>query len=264
MRCEAALQQPNLRQGAHGSVESGDGLAAVGICQRDHQAIREIRAAMLEQLQRLDCGCSGLPSQRGVVDQGAQRACDGLAGEGIAAAQHPGEFRQHHVADEQVAIAVSMGLDQFTSALCLRLVVAQHEPQEYVGVERDHRRPLRLVAEVLDLLRLRPPSSARCRPTASFICSTVLAGRWGSCSRPNRSAAPAAQWPHAQGAIGLKNGRQRSYLRGRDWQAIQINGLWGLAFGNGASLGRANYLYFTDGPNGEADGLFGSLHFVDE
>ena len=65
-------------------------------------------------------------------------------------------------------------------------------------------------------------------------------------------------------AFGLKSGRQRGYLRGHDRQAIQINGLWGLAFGNGASLGRANYLYFTAGPNGEADGLFGSLHFVDE
>jgi uncharacterized protein (TIGR03118 family) len=65
-------------------------------------------------------------------------------------------------------------------------------------------------------------------------------------------------------AFGLKSGRQSGYLRGHDRQAIQINGLWGLAFGNGASLGRANYLYFTAGPNGEADGLFGSLHFVDE
>jgi len=54
----------------------------------------------------------------------------------------------------------------------------------------------------------------------------------------------------------------RGYLRGRDRQAIQIDRLWGLVFGNGASLGRANYLYFTAGPNGEADGLFGSLNFV--
>jgi len=33
---------------------------------------------------------------------------------------------------------------------------------------------------------------------------------------------------------------------------------------NGESLDRANYLYFTAGPNGKADGLFGSLYFVDE
>ncbi len=65
-------------------------------------------------------------------------------------------------------------------------------------------------------------------------------------------------------SFGLKSGKQKGYLRGRDRQAIQISGLWGLAFGNGASLGRANYLYFTAGPNGEADGLFGSLHFVEE
>ncbi len=65
-------------------------------------------------------------------------------------------------------------------------------------------------------------------------------------------------------AFGLKGGRQRGYLRGRDLQAIQIDGLWGLAFGNGESLGRASYLYFTAGPNGEADGLFGSLPGVEE
>jgi len=65
-------------------------------------------------------------------------------------------------------------------------------------------------------------------------------------------------------AFSLKSGRQRGYLRGRDGQAIQIDGLWGLALGNGASLGRANYLYFTAGPNGEADGLFGSLHWAED
>ncbi len=41
--------------------------------------------------------------------------------------------------------------------------------------------------------------------------------------------------------------------------AIAIDGLWGLAFGNGGKAGVTNELYFTAGPNGEADGLFGSL-----
>ena len=63
-------------------------------------------------------------------------------------------------------------------------------------------------------------------------------------------------------AFDLETGAQQGYLRGIDGQAVQISGLWGLAFGNGAGLGRANYLYFTAGPNGEADGLFGSLHWV--
>src|SRR5581483_2770390 len=40
---------------------------------------------------------------------------------------------------------------------------------------------------------------------------------------------------------------------------IQIDGLWGLAFGNGYSSQSVNSLYFTAGPNDEADGLYGRL-----
>jgi hypothetical protein len=35
-------------------------------------------------------------------------------------------------------------------------------------------------------------------------------------------------------------------------------GLWALAFGNGTS-GAANVLYFTDGINGESNGLFAAI-----
>ncbi len=40
---------------------------------------------------------------------------------------------------------------------------------------------------------------------------------------------------------------------------IQIDGLWALMFGNGASLGESSHLYFTAGPNDETDGIFGKL-----
>jgi uncharacterized protein (TIGR03118 family) len=40
---------------------------------------------------------------------------------------------------------------------------------------------------------------------------------------------------------------------------IVIDGLWGLAFGNGGKAGVPESLYFTAGLNGEADGLFGSI-----
>lgn len=40
---------------------------------------------------------------------------------------------------------------------------------------------------------------------------------------------------------------------------IVIDGLWGLAFGNGGRGGVPTALYFTAGLNGEADGLFGSI-----
>lgn len=42
-------------------------------------------------------------------------------------------------------------------------------------------------------------------------------------------------------------------------QVIEIDGLWTLRVGNGHAGGDANTIYFTAGPNGEKDGLFGSL-----
>lgn len=48
------------------------------------------------------------------------------------------------------------------------------------------------------------------------------------------------------------------YLKNND-KNIQIDGLWGLMFGNGASLGEKNHLYFAAGPNDETDGIFGKI-----
>ena len=45
---------------------------------------------------------------------------------------------------------------------------------------------------------------------------------------------------------------------------VKIDGLWALAFGNGARAGVTNTLYFTAGPDGESHGLFGSLTPVEE
>ena len=39
-------------------------------------------------------------------------------------------------------------------------------------------------------------------------------------------------------------------------------GLWSLGFGTGGSNGSPNTLFFTDGINGEMDGLFGALNSV--
>ena len=43
---------------------------------------------------------------------------------------------------------------------------------------------------------------------------------------------------------------------------ISISGLWDITFGNGKSGGSTTTLYFSAGPNGESDGLFGSLAAV--
>jgi uncharacterized protein (TIGR03118 family) len=56
-----------------------------------------------------------------------------------------------------------------------------------------------------------------------------------------------------------------STLDGTDGKPLVIDGLWGLTIGNGSVMGGSlNSLYFTAGPNGEANGLFGSLTAVPE
>lgn len=52
------------------------------------------------------------------------------------------------------------------------------------------------------------------------------------------------------------------YLRDTSGNPIVIDGIWGLLFGNGASLGDADSLYFAAGPNEEEDGVFGRLNAV--
>ena len=53
-------------------------------------------------------------------------------------------------------------------------------------------------------------------------------------------------------------------LKGSNGDPLAIDGLWALTIGNGGSGGSPNSIYFTAGPNGEADGLFGSLTVAPE
>jgi uncharacterized protein (TIGR03118 family) len=51
----------------------------------------------------------------------------------------------------------------------------------------------------------------------------------------------------------------KGHLKGTNGKAIVIDGLWGLAFGNGGTAGPKTTLFFAAGPNDEEDGLFGRL-----
>jgi uncharacterized protein (TIGR03118 family) len=51
----------------------------------------------------------------------------------------------------------------------------------------------------------------------------------------------------------------KGHLKGTDGKAIVIDGLWGIAFGNGATAGPATTLFFAAGPDDEEHGLFGRL-----
>ncbi|QWF72281.1 TIGR03118 family protein [Methylomonas paludis] len=48
-------------------------------------------------------------------------------------------------------------------------------------------------------------------------------------------------------------------LAATNGQALAIDGLWALSIGNDSSAGSSQKLYFTAGPNGETNGLFGSI-----
>jgi hypothetical protein len=60
-------------------------------------------------------------------------------------------------------------------------------------------------------------------------------------------------------AFSRTTGRFLDFLRAPDRKPIEIDGLWGLQFGNGVRLGYTNHLYFAAGPEEEEEGLFGKL-----
>jgi uncharacterized protein (TIGR03118 family) len=60
-------------------------------------------------------------------------------------------------------------------------------------------------------------------------------------------------------AFDIERGSFIEYLKRPDGKRVAIAGLWGLQFGNGASLGDADALYFAAGPAEETQGLFGAL-----
>jgi uncharacterized protein (TIGR03118 family) len=62
-------------------------------------------------------------------------------------------------------------------------------------------------------------------------------------------------------AFDPESGKFLSKVRDSKGKEILIDGLWAITFGsNNDNGGAANTLYFTAGPNGETDGLFGSLN----
>ena len=63
-------------------------------------------------------------------------------------------------------------------------------------------------------------------------------------------------------AFDLTTGKYVDDLRDGAGERFAAQGLWGLQFGNGASLGDANALYFAAGPDDEKDGLFGVLRLA--
>jgi uncharacterized protein (TIGR03118 family) len=51
------------------------------------------------------------------------------------------------------------------------------------------------------------------------------------------------------------------YLRDDAGKTLVADGIWGMLFGNGASLGDTDSLYYAAGPNNAADGVFGRIRW---
>lgn len=60
-------------------------------------------------------------------------------------------------------------------------------------------------------------------------------------------------------AYNPNTGHLRGYLHGTDGKKLSIDGLWGMAFGNGAFSQDKNKLYFAAGVGSESGGLYGSV-----
>jgi uncharacterized protein (TIGR03118 family) len=83
-----------------------------------------------------------------------------------------------------------------------------------------------------------------------FFSNVILVGNFGGDSDPAGEIS----------AFDPIEGRFLGQLMKADGSLLTIPNLWALEFGNssGAS-GPSNTLFFTAGPNGEANGLFGAL-----
>jgi uncharacterized protein (TIGR03118 family) len=112
-----------------------------------------------------------------------------------------------------------------------------------VAYDRDGR----IVQEFADADRLNSPWGLAIAPrNFGPLGGTLLVGNFGD---------------GTIAAFDLQTGAFRDYLREADGKPLAIDKLWGLAFGNGVSLGDADSLYFTAGPNGEQDGIFGRVRY---
>lgn len=60
-------------------------------------------------------------------------------------------------------------------------------------------------------------------------------------------------------AYDLVSGRFVGQLRAQNHHPLEIEGLWGLAFGNGFAAQPVNTLYFSAGPSDEEHGLYGRI-----
>jgi uncharacterized protein (TIGR03118 family) len=63
-------------------------------------------------------------------------------------------------------------------------------------------------------------------------------------------------------AFDPRNGHFLGSLRDQSQRRIRVDGLWGIAFGNGVLAQKTNSLYYAAGPNDEENGIYGVIEPV--
>ena len=107
----------------------------------------------------------------------------------------------------------------------------------------------KLIAIYKDNSLLNAPWGMSVAPVEGFgkFSNTILVGNFGDGSIV---------------AFDIEKKEAIDYLKTASNEVVKIDGLWGLMFGNGASLGEKNQLYFAAGPNDETDGIFGKIKYT--
>jgi uncharacterized protein (TIGR03118 family) len=108
----------------------------------------------------------------------------------------------------------------------------------------------KLVKTFADDKRLNAPWGLAIAPSEGFgpFNGALLVGNFGGNGRI--------------AAFDVESGVFLGFLARDSGEPVAIEGLWGLQFGNGASLGDSNALYFAAGPGDEKQGLFGALRHI--
>ena len=98
-----------------------------------------------------------------------------------------------------------------------------------------------------------------------FASQGVLNSPWGMTIAPSSFGAIAGDLlvgNFGDGTINVYDPNTKSFvetLTKRDGSIVKIDGLWALVVGNDGAAGSSQKIYFTAGPNDEANGLFGVI-----
>src|SRR5262245_28941023 len=106
-----------------------------------------------------------------------------------------------------------------------------------------------LVARVERHAKLNAPWGMAMAPASGFgpLSGSLIVGNFGDGRLNGFKKDAAGQWQHVD------------QLRGTNGLAVEIEGLWGIGFGNGGNAGPTDSLFFAAGIDDESHGLFGAI-----